>query len=213
MKSRAKDTMPNVLLTLLSILQALALELLWSHLQIADYLFEGDWTRLTFGMQILATFMGILVIWVIYATNVMRFRWVPRISDSVLPFFVGINQFMLIEMLGPGNQGWWFILLAAVFGLMHGTVQLMMRRARLDGDNDAFFQNVSPATLKDFYPTILIVLSLSGLGAYLLARPDAELIALIGALGAFALLSYQLYSVSYFWNRTMSSDEEQVGSG
>ena len=61
MKSRAKDIMPNVLLTLLSIIQALALELLWSHLQTADYLFQGDWTRLIFGMQVLGTFMGILV--------------------------------------------------------------------------------------------------------------------------------------------------------
>jgi len=39
-RDRAKEHFPMVFLTLLIIVQALALELLWSHVRGADYLFE-----------------------------------------------------------------------------------------------------------------------------------------------------------------------------
>ena len=83
MRERAKEHFPAVLLTLLSIVQALALELLWSHLQKADHLFALSAVNVTLWLQIVATFFGIVLIWVVYASNVMRFRWVPATSDSV----------------------------------------------------------------------------------------------------------------------------------
>jgi len=85
MRKRAKEHFPTVLLTLLSIVQALALELLWSHLRESPYLFELSWITAISWMQILATFLGLVLIWVVYANNVMRFRWVPVTSESVYP--------------------------------------------------------------------------------------------------------------------------------
>jgi hypothetical protein len=75
-----------VLLTLLSIVQALALELLWSHVRESGYLFDTSWTALLTWMQVGTTFLGIVVIWIAYASIAMRFRWVPSTSDSVYPF-------------------------------------------------------------------------------------------------------------------------------
>ena len=108
MRNRVKEHFPTVLLTLLSIVQALALELLWSALQETRPLFELTWTALTGWTQITATVLGIVLIWVVYASNAMRFRWVPTTSDSVYPFFIGLMEFMQIEYLGTENLGQWF---------------------------------------------------------------------------------------------------------
>ena len=78
---RAKEHFPTVLLTLVSIVQALALELLWSHLHEADYLFRLSWIAVISWIQIAATVIGIVLIWVIYSGNVIRFRWVPSTGD------------------------------------------------------------------------------------------------------------------------------------
>ena len=80
-RKRAKDHLPTVLLTLLSIVQALALELLWSHLRAANYIFELSWLAFISWAQIAATFLGIVLIWIVYVSNVVRFRWVPTTSD------------------------------------------------------------------------------------------------------------------------------------
>jgi hypothetical protein len=101
-----------VLLTLLSIVQALALELLWSHVRESVYLFDMSWTALLTWIQVGTTFLGIVVIWIAYASIAMRFRWVPSTSDSVYPFVVGLLEFILIETLAPEYMGWWFICLA-----------------------------------------------------------------------------------------------------
>ena len=105
MRERAKEHFPTVLLTLLSIMQALALELLWSYLHETGYLFEISWTMVISWLQILATFLGLVLIWVVYANNVMRFRWVPVTSDSVYPFILGLIEFMLVESLDPDEIG------------------------------------------------------------------------------------------------------------
>jgi hypothetical protein len=61
-----------VLLTLLSIVQALALELLWSHVRESVYLFDMSWTALLTWIQVGTTFLGIVVIWIAYASIAMR---------------------------------------------------------------------------------------------------------------------------------------------
>ena len=172
MRSRAKQHLPHVLLTLLSIIQALALELFWSEVQELGLPFELSWPAVSLWIQVMATFLGILVIWVVYATTVMRFSWVPGISDSVVPFFVGLLQFILIESLGPQSAAAWFRSLAAVFAVMHGETHLIMRRARRDPDNVEFFAQIEPATLRDFTAPAVMVALVLAMGIYLSVRPD-----------------------------------------
>jgi hypothetical protein len=73
-RSRAKEQLPAVLLTLVSIVQALSLELLWSAVREREALDAGDFAALVEWVQVTATFLGVLVIWVIHASQVMRFR-------------------------------------------------------------------------------------------------------------------------------------------
>jgi len=205
MRRRAKEHLPHVLLTLLSIIQALALELLWTHLEAADYLFVPDWRTAIYWLQAISTFLGILVIWLVYATNVMRFRWVPSIGDSVHPFVVGLLQFMMIEVMGPGGGvGWWLLLLALIFAIMNWVAHSTMYRARRDGDNEEFFRDVPPATPRDFYPAVTTVAGLALFGLYLVLAPDNLLVSLLALCGTATLLVWQLYTIDFFWKRTMS---------
>ncbi len=205
-RKRAKDHLPTVLLTLLSIVQALALELLWSHLRAANHVFELSWLAVMSWTQIAASFLGIVLIWVVYVSNVVRFRWVPTTSDSVYPFLIGLLEFMLIETLGPDDMGLWFICMASIFGLMTWVAHTTMRRARLDGENEAFFGTLEPAELRDFYPAIGIVCGLVLGGAYLLTSGDRGVFAMSALLATNCLLAWQFYRVALFWNRSVSEE-------
>jgi len=203
MRSRAKAHLPHVLLTLLSIIQALALELFWSEVQTLEVLFTLSWPAVSTWIQVTATFLGILVIWVVYATTVMRFSWVPSISDSVVPFFVGLLQFILIESLGVESAGSWFLSLAVILALMHGESHMIMRRARRDPDNAEFFRQVNPATLKEAIPPTVMVLCLLVLGAYTLMVPGNAILTGSGLFASLLLLVWHVVFMAMFWKRTM----------
>jgi len=200
---RAKEQLPHVLLTLLSIIQALALELLWSKLR--ETAAGPPWSAagLLYWLQAASIFLGIVVVWLVYVSNVMRFRWVPGIADSLHPFAVGLLQFMMIETLGSPSLGLWLLLMATTFALMNWVAHSTMRRARRDADNAAFFRHVQPATWRDFYGAFASVGALAGLGVLLLLWPAATPLALAAVLLAFALLALQLWVQTYFWNRSM----------
>jgi len=203
-RDRAKEHLPMVLLTLLSIVQALALELLWSYVRESDYLFEMTWTALLSWVQIVTSFIGIVVIWVVYTSTAIRFRWVPTMSDSVYPFFIGILEFILIETLAPEYMGLWFVSLAAIFGLMTWVSHMTMRRARLDGENAEFFANLKPATARDFCPAFIIMFVLILAGAYLVESGDRGVVALVAVSVAFAGLVRQLIVAARFWEMSVS---------
>lgn len=204
MRTRAKAHMPMVLLTLLSILQALALELLWAHIRANDYLTEPTWTAFLAWVQIGTTLLGVLLIWLLYSSMVMRFRWVPSTSDSLFPFAIGILQFVTIAALGPERLGYWFVTLGVLFGVTSAALQIVLRRARLDGENDEWFANIAPATLRDFYPAMMIVVLLVGFGVALGVTGHQGVFALGALLVAAAALGYQMYFNHIFWSRSMN---------
>ena len=193
-----------VLLTLLSIVQALALELLWSHVRESAYLFDMSWTALLTWIQISTTFMGLVVIWIVYAGTAMRFRWVPTTSDSVYPFAIGLLEFILIETLAPAYMGWWFICLAMIFALMSWVSHMTMRRARLDGENDEFFIDLEPATAKDFYAAFSIIVAFILAGIYLTMSGTRGGFAVFAVSAAFLVLVRQLFVAASFWQMSVT---------
>ncbi|MBL6906090.1 MAG: hypothetical protein ISR27_11285 [Pseudomonadales bacterium] len=76
-RTRAQTHFPTVLLTLISIIQALALELMWSKIIDSDWLLVLDFQALIGWGMVIASFLGILQIWVMYSTMVMGFIWQP----------------------------------------------------------------------------------------------------------------------------------------
>lgn len=89
MRNRAKGMFPMVLLTLLSIVQALALEFLWDHMRHRGDLFELSLAVIPGWLQIAVMFNLIIIIWLMYAGMLMRFRWTPTTMDSIFPFLAG----------------------------------------------------------------------------------------------------------------------------
>lgn len=206
MRELAKAQFPAVVLTLLSIVQALALELIWARLHEVDYLYAPSWAALLGWLQIAGTLFGIVLIWVVYASNVMRFRWVPTTSDSVYPFVIGLLEFVMIDALGPDTTGLWLLLLAVIFALMTWVAHATMRRARYDPDNQAFFSKIDPAGLEDFYAQIAIVGIMAAAGAYLVWSDDAGVPALVALIGTNALLGWQFWIAARFWKLTLAQE-------
>lgn len=209
LRDRARANLPTVLLTLLSIVQALALEFLWAHVRENGPLFEISWLSVLLWIQLLTTFVGIMLIWIVYASHVMRLRWVPTTTDSVYPFVIGLLEFMLIEFLGPDEFGQWMICNSVVFGVMVWISHRTMKRARMDGANAAFFQHLESATLRDFLPAVTTVSVGILAGVYLAIANDSGWAAMISLLGASVVMVYQFISVATFWERSLSDDWPQ----
>lgn len=206
MRERAKQQMPMVLLTLLSIIQALALELLWSHIRATPELLFLNWAAFLSWLQIGVTLMGIILIWLLYSSVTMRFTWTPSPGDSVIPFVVGLLEFTLIASLGMDYLPVWFVVLAMLFSVMPATLQSIFRRARLEKENDAFFKHVQPARLRDFYPVMLVVCLLALLGMILAVTGDRYLLALFSLLVAAAAHARQMYLSALNWRKAMQLD-------
>jgi len=208
-RDRARANLPTVLLTLLSIVQALALEFLWSHIRETSSLFEASWLSMLMWVQIAACFIGLVLIWVVYASHVMRLRWVPTTTDSVYPFAIGVLEFTLVELLGPTNMGLWLICYAAVFALMVWISHRTMRRARQDESNSAFFGKLEPATPKDFLSGIIMIAAMAGAGLYIKFSNDMGVFTLIALLLTACLAIFQFWVAAQFWERSLSDDWPQ----
>lgn len=141
-RNRALDQFPMVLLTLVSIIQALALELLWGKITDTEVLWQFSSSSLVAWSMISVTMLGILQIWITYSCLVMGFRWLPGLRDSIFPFIIGIQEFIWIDLIATDHTGLWLLVLASVFVSANVMSHQSLRRARQEPDNQAFF----PAT-------------------------------------------------------------------
>jgi len=207
-RQRAKDNFPTVLLSILGIMQALALEILWSKIQEIDYLFDFSMVSVIAWGQIVATFLVVVIVWVIYSSSAMRLRWVPSTIDSVFPFLVGLLEFTVIENIDPYNPSIWLMLIALVFVSMYWVSHSIMRSARRDPDNTFFFKGVLPAKLSDFRKESTIVITLALTSCYfLLSSNNSELILFIPIFAVNVLLLFELYRAEIYWARSTAEEK------
>ncbi len=205
-QQRAKEHFPAVLLTLLSIIQALALELLWNRLRDSAYLWEGGWSAAAGWAQVVAMFLGVVQIWLFYTTLVMRFRWVPTLRETTLPFVIGVLEFTLVDIMGPGRLQGWFALLALLFTLSVWESHTIFRRARRDPENREFFESVEPARLRDMLPSIASVVGLLFLALVSQLAGGFGMVAFLTLLVASAALVYQMDQTRIYWDRSVRGE-------
>ena len=202
-RQRAKENFPTVLLSILGIMQALAMEILWSKIQEIDYLFELSWLSVIVWSQIVATFMGVVIVWVAYSSSAMRFRWVPTTMDSIFPFLIGLLEFVMIESIDPNEPSLWFFAMALLFASMNLVTHSMMRAARKDADNAFFFKAVTPAKLSDFQKEFATVATILLISCYfMLSSNNHTFVVLTPILLVNALLLFQFYLAEKFWARS-----------
>jgi hypothetical protein len=205
-RERAKDLFPSVLMTLLSIIQALALEFLWGRIHDADVLWQFDLAALSGWLQIAAAMIGILQVWLFYISVVMRFRWIPHARDMLLPFGIGVLEFVFVDLTATPYLSGWLVSLALVYALSAAVAQDMFVRARREPENQEFFGSVAPATRAD------LVLPVGIIGAYLLlaaayaAFPTAAWIVPATSLFALGSLLHRLDESRRYWNRSVGLD-------
>ena len=202
-RTSAQMHFPTVLLTLISIIQALALELMWSKIVESDWLLILDFQALIGWGMVIAAFLGILQIWVMYSTMVMGFIWQPYLRDSIVPFIIGIQQFMLIALIGEEFTTLWLYVLGSIFISGNWVSHSSFRRARQDPENEDFFGTVKPATLRDFWPVMTIVLSLVVMGIAIDMTHNQTWLPLLALVFANAVLVYQTFSFRRLWRMIM----------
>jgi len=202
-RARAVEQFPTVLITLLSIIQALALEFLWNHIHHRPDLYVMGWPAVAGWLQIAATFNGLILVWLVYAGMVMRFSWMPTTGDSVLPFFVGLIEFLMIDLMGPEHIGRWFTVLAIIFIAMAYGNHRTMRRARRDPANKEFFATVAPATPRDFLPQVIRISAVALAGALLWQSENHGWFAMIALLASVIMLGYETFNAAKFWDRSL----------
>ena len=205
MRTRATELLPSVLLTVLSMIQALALELLWTRVRESPYLWTSGWDAWLGWTQVLAMLLGFLVVWLFFISVVMRFRWLPSIRDSVIPFGIGILEFSLIDLMGPDSLAPWLYVLALVFAVSTWASHTIFRRARQDPANREFFESVPPATLRDFAPSIGAMTGIGLLGLVLHVSGHQGWLALGAVLVSIAVLAYQIEVTRRYWERSLST--------
>ena len=207
-RARAQAQFPSVLLTLISIIQALALELIWSKIIEADFLWSLDVASIVGWGMISATLMGILQIWVTYSTLVMGFTWRPMLRDSVLPFVIGIQEFMLISLISGEFDVYWLYVLASIFVVVNYVAHTSFSRACHEPENEQFFRVRGPATLRNFRPAIIIVSVLVLFGVLIELLGNPTWLALLAIFCANFVLAGQIINSRNLWHLLMDLPDE-----
>jgi hypothetical protein len=209
MRERAIEHFPAVLLTLISIIQALALELLWSKVLESEFLWSFDTKALLGWGMISVGLLGILQIWVMYSSMVMGFRWIPSLRDSIFPFIIGIQEFMLVSLISENFVASWLYVLASVFVTGNIITHLSFRRARQEPANEPFFRNRQPATWKDFKLAYIYVISLTLLGILTGFFSDSTLIPMLAICLANIFLIIQIVVFRRLWHTIINLPPDQ----
>ena len=205
-RERVKFNVPAVVLTLLGIVQAFALELLWTFVAAEDALVTFNLEGVFLGLQSLSIFLAILGVWLVYASAVTRFVWVPSFLELVLPFWVGLIQFLLIELMGVKDFPIWLLLTAILFATLHWVGQTTMLKARRDPENASFFDQTSPATWRDFLSVYLITFGML-LGGGLAWALGFSLTAKVGVMIAVIVVLFaQLRQMEIWWTRSVRDE-------
>ena len=206
---RARELVPAIILTILSMIQALAIELYWSKIEGSELLWVGSWESAIVWLQFAVMLLGILLVWVFYVSFVLRFSWLPTLEDTLVPFLIGALEFAMVDTLDPHLLGPWMLLLCAVFVLAIVTSHTTMRRARREPENAYFFDALGPASWRDFLSSALIVGVLGLFGTLLLIIEFDPYLALAALLAAIAALSFQYIQARKYWMHSLVPDEAE----
>ncbi len=197
--TRARELLPAIIITVLSMIQALALELFWGRFQEADYLWLGGPDAMLGWLQFATVLLGIIEIWLLYVSLMLRFSWIPSMADTTVPFAIGLLEFMSIDLTGRDTLGPWFLTLGAMFALILATTRVMLRKARRDPANAWFFANIPGFKRGDYFKDVLLVVVLLGLGGLLWALDSPTWLAMGSIMLGFTALMYQVTVTHRFW--------------
>lgn len=103
MHRKMKDSFTPVYLTVLSVIQAVAMA------DLASVVANG-YTQLTSvqWLQAAITFATLIIVWDAFTQVSILWEWVPDIRDSAIPFVIGALELFLIHTIVLSLSGWLF---------------------------------------------------------------------------------------------------------
>lgn len=202
-EARAKASLPSVILTLLSIIQALALSELWEHSLTQFELLNATQEGAVLALQLGATLLVILLIWLMYVESVMRLTWTPDMMDLVAPFFVGILELCVILNTGLRSIDNWFYFLAVLAVGMYALEHRMAVRARADSENEHFFSKVGKATWIDHAMPLSFAVLLAFSGAWYSFTGRADWVVLVATSLTIVVSLYTIKTLHRFWKLSL----------
>ncbi len=199
-QKRAQEQFPQVLLGVLGIIQALALELLWERgVSGLDrwHAIDASAAGLT---QVVVAFLGVVLVWVVFATMVLRFRWTPRFRDLLSPFVIGALEFLLVDSMAPELLPRWFLLMTLIFITVSAATYTTFESAI---PMDEFGGLPLRDRMASFLPSIVstFVLLLAAIAVWY--RGPTSGVALASLMVAGAGLLLQLLTVRFYWYRDL----------
>jgi hypothetical protein len=200
---RARKMLPSIIITVLSMMQALALELYWNQVQESEFLWQGGWDAWIGWLQMIVMLLGILQIWLLYVSLVLRFSWLPSMEDTLIPFAIGLLEFSMIDLLGPDSLGPWFLALAALFTICTGANHAVFVRARKDPANAFFFSKIPTAGWRDFAASIAIIVILILFSSALWMTGNRSGLPLAALVFGLTALGYQFVLTHRYWMNTL----------
>ncbi len=200
---RAREMLPSIIITVLSMMQALALELYWNRFQESEFLWQGGWDALIGWLQMTVMLLGILQIWLLYVSLVLRFSWLPSMEDTLIPFAIGLLEFSMIDLMGPDTLGPWFLALAALFAICTGANHSVFVRARKDPANAFFFSKIPTAGWQDFAASITIIVGLILFSMALWISGNRSGLPVVALIFGMTALAYQFVLTHRYWMNTL----------
>jgi hypothetical protein len=199
-QQRAVELFPSVLLSVLGVIQALAFELLWEEGLPGVARWRDAGATATGVLQAFAVFQGGIVMWALYASLVLRLRWLPSVRDLVVPFVLGALQFSLVELMAPEQLPWWFAVLALIFALAMATnYAAYVAAGRLD---PAILRGESQV-LSSYAPSLVTVVGLVACAGLVAWTGPTSPAAAAAVLAANVGLLVQLLVLRRYWNRDL----------
>jgi len=184
--------------------------MLWSA-AVANMPFDhSSATAVTGWLQSFTTLLMLIVVWMTFVGLLMRFVWTPALSDTALPFIVGILQFAVIEAATPNRFGFWLIGLGVLSLVMAFLTQRYFKLARLNPQNAEFFELVTPATWRDFLPSFVLATYAITAGAAVLAFSVTAWALTLIILPIIAGFAYYIYDQNRFWVMSIPSSRKKA---
>ena len=200
---RAKEMLPSVLLTLVSVIQALVLEALREGASTSQEIFAGGLVSVLTALQIVAVFLTIVLVWVYYAQLVMRFRWVPSLQDTAALFGLGLGQSALTMLLRPERLALWCVVLAIIFGIAFASSWVTFLAAEREPENAWFFELLERRPIRRLAPPLLTLAGFLGSAGVAALSGGEGLAALVAVLAVNGILLAQLDLQRRYWRRTV----------
>ena len=114
------EIFPLYYMTLMSIIQATALSYIVFSMKsnIFDCMFDGHLNTIALNFNPISLLMFInsvlivICVWSEYMIGFFTYRWLPSLSDSFIPFFLGFSEYMFIFSMDNRSPFSWYISVA-----------------------------------------------------------------------------------------------------